>query len=129
MWKIDDGASDEGVQLLKRKVHDVAEKEFMGNRARVPLSWIIVQDYILTLQNKPEGLFCVTVEDFKNKVDDLCNLWSLEMLDYFHEKGLIIYLKKDEELSKWILLNPNLIVDITIQLVNPPQEATQERGY
>ena len=59
----------------------------------------------------------------------ICTNWSEETLKYFHEKGLIIYIDKDQELSKWVLLKPEILVDIIIQLVVPPPQMMQERGF
>ena len=50
-------------------------------------------------------------------------------MKYFHEKGLVIYLDKDPELSKWVLLKPEILVDIIIQLVKPPPQMIQEKGF
>ena len=51
------------------------------------------------------------------------------MLEYFHEKGLVMYLKNSRhpDLS-WVLLEPEILVDIIIQLVTPPPENTQRKG-
>ena len=124
------GTYDKGVQLLRTTIQDTARTELANARdsSEVPLSWIKVQDYILTAQGKP-AVCCMRVEEFQNAVSNICSEFSTDMLQYFHQKGLIIYLHKDEELCKWILLNPALLVDVIVQVVNPAPGATQERGY
>ena len=70
-----------------------------------------------------------------NVLDNFDNLsstnWSKQTLQYFHETGLVIYLERDQDqvdLSNWILLKPEILVDIIIQLVTPPLPINQERG-
>ena len=123
------GTFDKGVQLLRTTIQDTARTELANaqDSSEVPLSWIKVQDYILTAQEKP--VCCMRVEEFQNAVSTICSEFSTDMLQYFHQKGLIVYLHKDEELCKWILLNPALLVDIIVQVVNPASGATRERGY
>ena len=41
----------------------------------------------------------------------------------------MIYLDKDRDLSNWVLLKPEILVDIIIQLVAPPPQMIQERGF
>ena len=82
-------------------------------------------------QEKKEAKFCVTFAEFPRAFDDfVCNICSKDTLKYFHEKGLVIYLDKnqDVDLSNWVLLKPGILVDIIIQLVTPLPENTQQRG-
>ncbi|XP_078367729.1 uncharacterized protein LOC144651655 isoform X2 [Oculina patagonica] len=124
------GQNDAGVLTLQKKLMNVAE-EYKGTMGcGIPLSWIQIQDAIIHLREKKEAKFCVTLEEFPTAFGNfICTNWSEETLKYFHEKGLVIYLDKDEDLSKWVLLKPEILVDIIIQLVTPPQQMTQERGY
>jgi len=122
--------ADTGVQALQNKIISVAEecKETIAHD--IPLSWIRIQDAVISLQEKKAGKFCVTLEELPAAFDNLvCTNWSKETLKYFHEKGLIIYLDRNQDLdlSNWVLLKPELLVDIIIQLVTPP-ENTQQRG-
>ena len=72
----------------------------------------------------------MTLEEFPTAFDRfICSNWSEETLKYFHEKGLVIYLDKDRDLSNWVLLKPEILVDIIIQLVTPPPQMIQERGF
>jgi len=97
----------------------------------LPLTWIRIQDAIISLQEKKEATFCVTLAEFPWAFDDfVCNSCSKETLKYFHEKGLVIYLDRNQnvDLSNWVLLKPEILVNIIIQLVTPPPENTQQRG-
>ena len=125
-----DGQNDFGVQCLQKKIVDVAEKckETIGRD--IPLSWIRIQDAIISLKEKKDAKFCVTLEEFPRAFENLvCTDWSKETLKYFHEQGLVIYLdrKQDLNLSNWVLLKPEILVDIIIQLVTPPNEITQRQ--
>lgn len=127
------GNMDNGIQALQREIISVADqnKETIGRE--IPLSWIQIQDAIISLKENPNTRFCVTLCEFQRTIDHVvCNrcIWSKEALEYFHEKGLIIYVdkKEDLDLSNWILLNPKILVDIVIQLVTPSTESTQYRG-
>jgi len=72
----------------------------------------------------------VTLEEFPAAFDNfICTNWSEETLKYFHETGLVIYLDKDQDLSEWVLLKPEILVDIIIQLVTPSPQMIQERGF
>ena len=128
-----DGQNDFGVQHLQKKIMAVAEKckETIGHE--IPLSWVRIQDAIISLKEKKNAKFCVTLEEFPRAFENLvCTDWSKETLKYFHEQGLVIYLdrKQDLNLSNWVLLKPEILMDIIIQLVTPPPEITQlqERG-
>ena len=120
-----------GVQRLRTKVMSVAEERVTARDFDIPLSWITIQDAIITLREKKTAKFCVTLEEFPTAFDNfkVFTNWSEETLKYFHEKGLVIYLDKDPELSKWVLLKPEILVDVIIQLVTPPPPMIQERGF
>ena len=128
------GKEESGVQVLQEKITTVAQnvKETFGRE--IPLSWVRVQDAIISLKEMEGAEFCLSLEEFSNVLDIFDNFSSThcskEILQYFHETGLVIYLERnqDPDLSKWILLKPEILVDIIIQLVTPPPEITQERG-
>ena len=125
------GQNDIGVQNLQKEIVSVAEqcKENIG--CDIPLTWIRIQDAIISLQEKKEATFCVTLAEFPRAFDEfVCNSCSKETLKYFHEKGLVIYLDRNNnvDLSNWVLLKPEKLVEIIIQLVTPPPENTQQRG-
>ena len=125
------GRSDFGIQCLQKKIVDVAEhcKETIGRD--IPLPWVRIQDAIISHTEKKEAKFCVTLNEFPRAFEDfVCTDWSKDTLKYFHEKGLVIYLERNQspDLSNWVLLKPEILVDIIIQLVIPPSEITQERG-
>ena len=130
------GKEESGVQVLQEKITTVAKekkvKETFGRE--IPLSWVRVQDAIISLKEKKGAKFCLRLEEFSNVVDNFDNFcstnWSTEILQYFHETGLVIYLERDQDLdlSKWILLKPEILVDIIILLITPSPQITQERG-
>ena len=130
------GKEESGIQVLQEKITTVAKekkvKETFGRE--IPLSWVRVQDAIVSLKEQKGIKFCLRLEEFSNVVDNFDNFsstnWSKEILHYFHETGLVIYLEGDQDLDpcKWILLKPEILVDIIIQLDTPPPEITQERG-
>jgi len=124
------GQNDPGVQSLQKKIMAVAE-EHRGTIGRnIPLSWIQIQDEIISLRENKNAKFCVMLEEFPTAFGTfICTNWSEETLKYFHEKGLVIYLDKDPELSRWVLLKPEILVDIIIKLVMPPPQMIQERGF
>ena len=125
---------ESGVRVLQEKITTVAQnvKESFGRK--IPLSWVRVQDAIISLKEKKGAKCCLRLEEFSNVVDNFDNFcstsWSTEILQYFHETGLVIYLERDQDLdlSKWILLKPEILVDIIIQLVTPSPQMIQERG-
>ena len=120
------GRNDAGIQILQKKIMIVADNDI----DYIPLSWIQIQDEIISLKRNKKAKFCVTLEEFPTIFGNfICTNWSKETLKYLHEKGLVIYLDKDPELSKWVLLKPEILVDIIIQLVTPPQQMMQERGF
>ena len=125
------GRSDFGIQCLQKKIVDVAEhcKETIGRD--IPLPWVRIQDAIISHTEKKGAKFCVTLDEFPRAFENVvCTDWSKDALKYFHEKGLVIYLERSQSsvLSNWVLLKPEILVDIIIQLVIPPPEITQERG-
>ena len=130
------GTNDSGIQNLKRKIISTAQKCKTTFGSKIPFSWIKIQDAIINLgQNTEDVKCCVTLEQFPASFRKfICSNWSKETLNYFHEKGLIIYVDKgqDSELSvKWVLLKPSLLVDVIIQLVTPraDDEMISEHGF
>ena len=128
------GKEESGVQVLQERITTVALKVKETFGREIPLSWVKVQDAIISLKEKKGAKFCLRLEEFSNVLDNFDNFsstnWSKEILQYFHETGLVIYLERgqDLDLSNWILLKPEILVDIIIQLVTPPLPINQERG-
>ena len=125
------GENDVGVQSLQLTVMSVAaEERKTAKDCDIPLSWITIKDAIINQREKEKAKFCVTLEEFPTAFGNfICTNWSEETLKYFHEKGLVIYLDKDPELSKWVLLKPEILVNIIIRLVTSSPEMNQERGF
>ena len=130
------GANDSGIQNLKRKIVSTAQERKTTIGCKIPFSWIKIQDAIINLrQNNKKANFCVTLEQFPTSFKNffICSNWSKETLNYFNEKGLIIYVDRgqDSEMSKWVLLKPSILVDVIIQLVTPPasDEMISEHGF
>ena len=125
------GHNDHGIQCLQKKIVDVAIncKETVGNH--IPLLWVRMQDAIIRHKENKEALFCVKFEQLRMVFENLFSLnWSKDAFKYFHEQGLVIYLDRNQDLdlSDWILLKPEILVDIIILLVTPSPQMTQERG-
>lgn len=128
------GKNDRGVQNLQRKIMSTAEEHKTTMGREIPFSWIKIQDAIINLRQNKDAKFCVTLEQFPVSVGDfICSNWSKETLKYFHEKGLVIYVDhgQDSKLSNWILLKPEILIDIIIQLVTPlpDDEETPWHGF
>ena len=125
------GHNDHGIQCLQKKIVDVAIncKETLGHH--IPLLWVRMQDAIISHKENKEALFCVKFGQLQVLFKNLPDLnWSKEAFKCFHEQGLVIYLDRNQDLdlSDWILLKPEILVDIIILLVTPSPEMTQERG-
>lgn len=126
------GKNDRGIQSLQRKIICTAEqcKKTVGRK--VPFSWIKIQDAIINQRQSKKAKLCVTLKQFPTSVGNfICSNWSKETLKYFHEKGLVIYVDQGQELSKWVLLKPSILVDVIIQLVTPPtdDEIISQHGF
>ena len=128
------GKNDRGIQNLQRKIICTAEQRKKTVGCKVPFSWIKIQDAIINRRQSKKAKFCVTLKQFPTSVGNfICSNWSKDTLKYFHEKGLVIYVDpgQDSELSNWVLLKPELLVDAIIQLVTPPSddEIISEQGF
>ena len=124
------GKNDTGIQNLKRVIIAAAEECKTTIGREIPFSWIKIQDAIINLRNNKSAKFCVTLKDFPISVGNfICSNWSKETLKYFHEKGLIIFIDHADS-SEWVLLKPQILNDIIIQLVTPPEkkEEMEQRG-
>ena len=122
------GQNDTGIQIFKERIMSMAEayKKTIGRD--IPYSWIQIQDAIIDHRKRNTGKFCVTLDEF-SKLESIIGInWSQETLKYLHEKGLVIYVDKDPELCRWVLLNPEILVGIIITLVAPPTDEVEERG-
>ena len=123
------GHNNHRIQCLQKKIVDVAIncKETVGHH--IPLLWVRMQDAIIRHKEKKEALFCVKFEQLTMVFENLFRLnWSKDAFKYFHEQGLVIYLDRNQDLdlSDWILLKPEILVDIIILLVTPsPHRGTQ----
>ena len=130
-----DGQKDFGVHCLQTKIIDVAEKckETIG--CDIPLAWVRIQDAIISHKENKGAKFCLTREEFVEVFGNFTLLTvhvrTKNILKYFHEKGLVIYLDRNQDLdlSNWVLLKPEMLVDVIIQLVTPSPQITQERGF
>ena len=124
--------NDKGIQVLQKKIMSTAHAEKYRKTigCDIPFSWIKIQDAILSLQENKQAKFCVTLEDFPVSFGGfICSNWSKETLKYFHDKGLVIYLDKDPELCKWVLLRPEILVEVIIMLVTPTVKVEQPQGF
>ena len=128
------GKNDRGIQNLQRKIICTAEQRKKTVGCKVPFSWIKIQDAIINRRQSKKAKFCVTLKQFPTSVGNfICSNWSKDTLKYFHEKGLVIYVDpgQNSELSNWVLLKPEILVDAIIQLVTPPtdDEIISEHGF
>ncbi|XP_015779887.1 PREDICTED: uncharacterized protein LOC107357772 isoform X2 [Acropora digitifera] len=120
------GNKDTGIQALQRKIMSVAGQKRQGIGHDIPLSWILIRDAIVNLKAKSDAKFCVTASELQmaifNDVFFQSLSFSNDMLKYFHEIGLTIYVdkKQDFDLSNRILLNPEKLVDIFTQVFALP---------
>ena len=121
------GSNDSGIQALQRKILSVAElQKRQGIGHDIPLSWILIRDAVVKLKAKSDAKFCVTVSELQMAIFNDVSLHSLsfsnDMLKYFHEIGVTIYVdkKQDFDLSNWFLLNPEKLVNIFIQFFALP---------
>ena len=125
------GLNDLGICNLRKTIMNVAhDKECKAiMSADVPHSWIKVQDFVIDMRDKCSQ-FCWALKDFKEEMEAICTITSPQsMLEYFHARGLVIYVEKDPVLSQWVLLKPGLLVEIIILLVNTKSSAQQQRGF
>lgn len=119
------GKNDTGTQNLKKRIVAEADQCKTTIGREIPFSWIKIQDAIINLSNNNSAKFCVTLKEFPLSVGNfICSHWSKETLKYFHEKGLVIYIDH-ADLSEWVLLKPQMLTDIIIQLVTPPEKKVE----
>lgn len=121
-FAIENSLGRHGIENLKRQIMATAEEQKSVMGRNIPYSWIKIQDAIINLRQNKKAKFCVTKKMFPISVGNfICSNWSLDTLRYFHEKGLVIYADKgmNSELSNWILLKPDLLIDIAETLVMP----------
>ena len=128
------GKNDREIQNLQRKIMSIAEEHKATIGCEIPFSWIKIQDAIINLRKNKKAKFCVTLDQFPISVGNfICSNWSKETLKYFHEKGLVMYVDagQNSELSKWVLLKPEILIDIIIQLVTSltDDEELEQHGF
>ena len=131
------GNKDIGIQELQSKIKSVAieQQKRIITEHNIPLLWILIQDLIMKLKRNSDAAFCVSLDEFQRMImddfflRDKCSL-SKDMLKYFHKIGLIIYVdkKQDFDLSNWILVCPEKLIDIFINISSKPTESTTYRG-
>ena len=130
------GNKDTGIQELQSKIMSVAseQQKRIITEHKIPLPWILIQDVIMKRKINSNATFCVTLDEFQRMImDDFvlrnqCSL-SKDMLKYFHSIGLIIYVdkKQDFDLSNWILVCPEKLMAIFINISLKPAESTKYR--
>ncbi|KAK2546739.1 hypothetical protein P5673_033621 [Acropora cervicornis] len=131
------GNKDTGIKERQSKIMCVAseQQKRIIVEHNIPLQWILIQDVIMKLKVNSDDMFCVTVDELQRMImedfvlRDKCRL-SKDMLKYFHKIGLIIYVdkKQDFDLSNWILVCPEKLIDIFIDISSKPAESTRYRG-
>ncbi|XP_015766046.1 PREDICTED: uncharacterized protein LOC107344872 isoform X1 [Acropora digitifera] len=131
------GNKDNGIKELQSKIMCVAseQQKRIIIEHNIPLQWILIQDVIMELKVNSDDTFCVTVDELQRIImedfvlHDKCRL-SKDMLKYFHKIGLIIYVdrRQDFDLSNWILVCPEKLIDIFINISSKPAESTKYRG-
>ena len=132
------GNKDNGIKELQSKIMCIAseQQKRIIIEHNIPLQWILIQDVIMKLKVNSDDMFCVTVDELQRMImedfvlRDKCRL-SKDMLKYFHKIGLIIYVdkKQDFDLSNWILVCPEKLIDIFINIsLKKPAESTKYRG-
>ena len=121
------GQNDVGIKTFQRAIIATAE-ELKGTMGRnIPLSWIQIQDALISMKSEKGVKVCVRFEEFPRVFDNfICTNWTEETLKYFHEKGFIMYLDKE---PKRVLLNPDILIDIIIRLVTQQPKRIPQRGY
>ncbi|XP_067054931.1 uncharacterized protein [Acropora muricata] len=128
---------DTGIKELQSKIMSLAIKQQKRIiiEHNIPLEWILIQDVIMKHKISSDDTFCVSLDEFQRMImedfvlRDKCGL-SKDMLKYFHNIGLIIYVdkKQDFDLSNWILVCPEKLIDIFINISSKPAESTKDRG-
>ena len=131
------GNNDIGIQKLQSKIMSVAieQQKRIITEHNIPLLWILIQDLIMKLKRNSDATFCVSLDELQRMImedfvlRDKCSL-SKDMLKYFHKIGLIIYVdkKQDFDLSNWILVCPEKLIDIFINISSKPAESTKYTG-
>ena len=93
----------------------------------IPLSWIQIQDALISMKSDKGAKVCVRFEEFPTVFDNfICTNWTEDTLEYFHEKGFMMYLNKE---PKRVLLNPDVLIDIIIRLITKQPEGIPQRSY
>ncbi|XP_015779300.1 PREDICTED: uncharacterized protein LOC107357161 isoform X2 [Acropora digitifera] len=134
------GNKDTGIQELQSKIMPVAKEQHKRIIIEhydyyIPLEWVLMQDAIMKLKINSNATICVRLDEFQRMMDDIvlpsdeCSL-SKDMLNYFHKIGLIIYVdkKQDFDLSNWILVCHEKLIDIFIEFSSKPAKHTKYRG-
>ena len=131
------GNKDTGIKELQSKIKSVAieQQKRIMTECNIPLQWILIQGVIMKHEMSSDAKFCVSLDEFQRMImedfvlhDKSC--FSKDMLKYFHKIGLIIYVdkKQDFDLSNWILVCPEKLIDIFINIFSKPVESTKYRG-
>ena len=121
------GQNDSGIQIFQRAIIATVEelKETIGRN--IPLSWIQIQDALISMKSDKGAKVCVRFEEFPTVFDNfICTNWTEDTLEYFHEKGFMMYLNKE---PKRVLLNPDVLIDIIIRLITKQPEGIPQRSY
>ena len=132
------GNKDTGIQELQSKIMSVAKeqhKRIIIEHYNIPLEWILMQDAIMKLKINSNVAICVRRNKFQGMMDNIvlpsneCSL-SKDMLEYFHKIGLIVYVdkKEDFDLSNWILVCHEKLIDIFLEFSSKPAKHTRYRS-
>ena len=122
------GPQDIGVCVLREAVIKVANEIFNEN---IPLPWFKLEDKISELRKSEEveGL-CMAVDKFK-ALSESCGCEDIEtdhVMNYLYNHGLVLYARNNSDMkpSNWILLQPQLLIDVIVKLVEPCSMQEQE---
>ena len=67
---------ESGVQVLQERINTAAQKVKETFGREIPLSWVRVQDAIISLKEKKGAKFCLRLEEFSNVLDNFDNFSS-----------------------------------------------------
>ena len=117
------------VKRLREKILAVA-MELPQTRENIPIKWLKYEEALQLVLD--DGHKCITIEHAKRIASEVCKIHDdqefVAVLDFLHDKKILIHFGDTVELNKLVVLDPQWLVDVFKTVITVKRYDQQERG-
>ena len=118
------------VTRLRKEVHAVA-RELPQMKESIPIKWLHYEKALQVM--KEDGNKWVTFERAKQIASKVCNIVDDKqfetLLDFLHDQRVVIHFDDTPELSRFLVLDPQWLIDVFKKVITIKPYCHQEEGF